>query len=116
MDQPTAMRRGRQVGIGSIAIGAVLLRWPRIGRLGGLDARATRLVALGDLAVGPGLIWGRPRRPWLFARGGGTVGLPALLLRRRTRAGKAIAAGLGAATAADLQLAAALGDEADGGT
>jgi deazaflavin-dependent oxidoreductase (nitroreductase family) len=115
MDQPTATRRGRQVGIGSIAIGAVLLRWPRIGRPAGLDARETRLVALGDLAVGPGLIWGRPQRPWVFARGGVNLGIVVLLLRRRSRVGKAIAAGLGAATAADLQLAAALGADADAG-
>jgi F420H(2)-dependent quinone reductase len=112
MDEQTAMQRSRQVGIGSLAIGVALLLWPRIGRLADLDSRETRLIALGDLAVGPGLIWGRPRRPWLFARGGVNLGIAALLLRRGSRAGRAIAAGLGAATAADLQLAAALGDAA----
>lgn len=96
------------MGIGSLAIGAALLLRPRIGRLAGLDERDTRLVALADLAVGPGLIWGRPRRPWLFARAGANLGIVALLLRRRSRVGTAIAAGLGAATAADMQLAAAL--------
>jgi deazaflavin-dependent oxidoreductase (nitroreductase family) len=108
MDERTATRRSRQVGIGSLAIGAALLSRPRIGRLAGLDERDTRLVALADLAVGPGLIWGRPPRPWLFARAGANLGIAALLLRRRSRIGTAIAAGLGAATAADLQLAAAL--------
>lgn len=106
------------MGIGSLAIGAALLLRPRIGRLAGLDARETRLIALGDLAVGPGLIWGRPRRPWLFARGGVNLAIAALLLRRRSPAGLAIAAGLGAVTAADLQLAAALDrarDDAAGG-
>jgi len=115
MDQPTAMQRGRQVGIGSIAIGAVLLWWPRIGRLSGLGAREIRLVALGDIAVGPGLIWGRPRRPWMFARGGLNVGIVVLLLRHRSRVGKVIAAGLLTATAADLRVAAALGADPAGG-
>jgi deazaflavin-dependent oxidoreductase (nitroreductase family) len=108
MDATTAMERSRQVGIGSLAIGAVLLAFPRIGRVAGLGARDTRLVALADLAVGPGLVWGRPRRPWLFARAGANLGIAALLLRRRSRVGRGIAVGLGAATAADMQLAAAL--------
>jgi F420H(2)-dependent quinone reductase len=108
MDEAKAIGRSRQVGIGSLAIGAVLLAFPRLGRVANLDARDTRLVALADLAVGPGLVWGWPRRPWLFARAGANLGIAALLLRRRSRAGRAIAAGLGAATVADLQLAAAL--------
>jgi F420H(2)-dependent quinone reductase len=109
MNEQTAMQRSRQVGIGSLAIGATLLLRPQVGRLADLDAREARLIALGDLAVCPGLIWGRPRRPWLFARGGVNLGIAALLLRRRSPVGLAIAAGLGAATAADLQVAAALG-------
>jgi deazaflavin-dependent oxidoreductase (nitroreductase family) len=113
MDELTAMRRSRQVGVGSLAIGAVLLAFPRIARIAGLDVRNTRLVALADLAVGPGLVWGRPRRPWLFARAGTNLGIAALLLRRRSRVGRAIAVGLGAATAADIQLVAALPSSAD---
>jgi deazaflavin-dependent oxidoreductase (nitroreductase family) len=112
MDERTAMQRSRQVGIGSLAIGAVLSCRPRLGQLAGLGARETRLVALADLAVGPGLIWGRPRRPWLYARGAVNVGIAGLLLRERSRAGLAIAAGLGAATAADLQMAGVLGARA----
>jgi deazaflavin-dependent oxidoreductase (nitroreductase family) len=109
MDEQTAMGRSRQVGIGSLAIGAVLLAFPRVGRIAGLEARDTRLVALADLAVGPGLVWGRPRRPWLFARGGANFGIAALLLCRRSRVGRAIAVGLGVATVADMQMASALG-------
>jgi deazaflavin-dependent oxidoreductase (nitroreductase family) len=110
MDERTAMRRSRQVGIGSLAIGAALLCRPRIGSVANLDARDARLVALGDLAVGPGLIWGRSRRPWLFGRAAVNVGIAGLLLCRGSWAGRAIAAGLGAATAADLQMAGALGE------
>ncbi len=116
MDERTALRRSRQVGIGSLAIAAALSVCPRrVGRLVGLDPREIRLIALCDLAVGPGLIWGRPRRPWLFARAAVNLGIAGLLLRRRTWLGRGIAAGLGAATAADLQVAAALADEAPAG-
>jgi deazaflavin-dependent oxidoreductase (nitroreductase family) len=116
MDEQTAMQRSRQVGIGSLAVGVAMLLWPRqVGRLAALEPRDARLIGLGDLAVGPGLIWGRPRRPWLFARGAVNVGIAATLLRRRTRSGRAIAAGLGAVTVADMQLAAALRDERAGG-
>lgn len=114
MDERTAMRASRRVGIGSVAIGILLLCRPRIGRIADLEAGETRLIALADLAVGPGLIWGRPRRPWLLARGGVNLGIAALLLRRRARVGEAIALGLGAATAADLRLAAALSPDATG--
>jgi deazaflavin-dependent oxidoreductase (nitroreductase family) len=115
MDEQTAMQRSRQVGIGSLAIGAAMLLFPRrIGRLADLTVGDSRLIALGDLVVGPGLIWGRPRRPWLFARGGVNLGIAALLVRRGSRPGRAIAAGLGAATVADLQVANALGSEAVG--
>jgi deazaflavin-dependent oxidoreductase (nitroreductase family) len=109
MDEPMAMRRSRQVGILTAAIGAGLARWPRLGRVAGLDSRDTRLVGLLDLAVAPGLVWGRPRRPWVLARAGANVGIAAVLLRRRSRVGRAISAGLAVATASDLQIASALG-------
>jgi deazaflavin-dependent oxidoreductase (nitroreductase family) len=115
MDERTALGRSRQVGILTFAIGSVLLRRPRLGRVAGLNARDTRAIALLDLVVAPGLIWGRPRRPWLFARAGANVGIAAILLRRRSRVGRAIAAGLAVATASDLRLTAALGEEASGG-
>jgi deazaflavin-dependent oxidoreductase (nitroreductase family) len=115
MDEGTALGRSRQVGVLTMAIGAALLRWPRLGRVADLEVRDTRLIALLDLVVAPGLIWGRPRRPWLFARAGANVGIAAILMRRRSRAGRVIAAGLAAATASDLQLAGALGEEESGG-
>jgi deazaflavin-dependent oxidoreductase (nitroreductase family) len=109
MDQETAMKRSRQVGIGSAAIGAALLLWPeRLGRLADLDGREARLVALGDLAVVPGLVWGRPRWPWTVARGGVNLAIVGLLIRHRSPRARIGAAALGALTVADLQVAAAL--------
>ena len=111
MDQSTALQRSRQVGFLTFGIGAALMARPRLARVADLDARDTRLIALLDLAVAPGLIWGQPRRPWMFARAGANVGIAAILLRRRSRVGRAIAAGLAAATASDLQVAAALASD-----
>jgi deazaflavin-dependent oxidoreductase (nitroreductase family) len=109
MDQETALQRSRQVGIGSLAIGAALLLWPeRLGRLAGLDSRETRLAAIGDIAVGPGLVWGRPRWPWMVARGGVNLGIVGLLLRHRSPRARIGAIAQGLLTVADLQVAAAL--------
>jgi deazaflavin-dependent oxidoreductase (nitroreductase family) len=115
MDQETAAERSREVGMGSIAIGVVLMLRPGIAKVAGLGAPDARVVALADLAVGTGLIAGRPRRrPWVLARAGANVGIAAVLMRRGSRAGRMIAAGLGAATIADLQMARALPDEGEG--
>jgi F420H(2)-dependent quinone reductase len=109
MDRQTAQQRSRQVGIGSLTIGVALLVWPeRLGRLADLDARKARLIAYGDIAVAPGLIWGRSRRPWMLARGGVNLGIAALLLRQRAPRARAGVAALFLLTAADLQVAAAL--------
>ncbi|HEX4306120.1 MAG TPA: nitroreductase family deazaflavin-dependent oxidoreductase [Solirubrobacterales bacterium] len=113
MDRETAEERASRVGIGSLAIGAVLIAAPRrIGRLADLGVREMRLIALADLAVAPGLIRG-PRRPWMLARAGVNVAIGGLLLRRGTRTGRLLATALGAVTVADLGIAAALAD--DGG-
>jgi F420H(2)-dependent quinone reductase len=114
MDRLSALRRSRQVGVGSAAIGAALLLRPeRLGGLADLDARQARLVALGDLALVPGLVWGRPRGPWMLARGGVNLGIVGLLLRHRSRRARVGAAALALLTVADLQVAAALRDDAE---
>jgi deazaflavin-dependent oxidoreductase (nitroreductase family) len=115
MDRETATERSRQVGIGSIAIGLALMLRPGIARAAGLGERDARAIALADLAVGPGLIVGRPRRPGVLARAAANVGIAAVLLRRGTRPGRAISAGLGAVTVADLQVADALREESGSG-
>jgi deazaflavin-dependent oxidoreductase (nitroreductase family) len=92
-----------------MAIGAAMALWPRrLGRPADLRPVDARLIALLDLAVGPGLIWGRPRRPWLFARAGANIVIATMLLRRGSRLGRAIALGLGVVSLADLQVADAL--------
>jgi deazaflavin-dependent oxidoreductase (nitroreductase family) len=113
MDQETALKRSRAVGAGSTAIGAALLLWPRpLGRLGDLGAAETRLVALADLAVGSGLLYGRSPGSWMLARAGTNIGIAAVLLRQGTPRACLAAAALGALTFADLQVASAAGDEA----
>jgi deazaflavin-dependent oxidoreductase (nitroreductase family) len=112
MDQESALRRSRQVGFGSLAIGAALLLAPRrLGRLADLDAREARLVALGDLAVVPGLVGGRSPRAWMLFRATVNLGIVGLLLRHRTGRGRVGAAALGLATVADLDVVAALGPD-----
>jgi F420H(2)-dependent quinone reductase len=111
MNRETATARSRQVGIGSIAIGAALLLRPGIGKVTGLRARDARAIGLADVAVGPGLIAARSRRPWVLARAGANVAIAAVLLRRGSRAGRAVAAGLAAVTVADLRMAGALRDD-----
>jgi F420H(2)-dependent quinone reductase len=112
MDQETALQRSAQVGIGSLAIGVALLLWPeRLGRLVDLDAREARLVALGDLAVVPGLVRGGPRRRWMLVRGGVNLGIVGLLLRKHSPRARVGAAALGLLTVADLQVAEALRDD-----
>jgi deazaflavin-dependent oxidoreductase (nitroreductase family) len=51
MDQETAAKRSRGVGIGSIAIGVVLMLRPGIAKVAGLGARDVRVVALADLRM-----------------------------------------------------------------
>jgi deazaflavin-dependent oxidoreductase (nitroreductase family) len=112
MDRETALQRSRQVGFGSLVIGASLLYRPKpLARLADLDVREARLVAVADLAVVPGLVFGRPRRPWMLARAAVNLGIVGLLLRRRRSSrARVAAAALGAATVADLQMAGALRD------
>jgi deazaflavin-dependent oxidoreductase (nitroreductase family) len=100
------------VGFGSLAIGASLLYRPkRLASLADLDVREARLVAVADLAVVPGLVFGRPRRPWMLARAAVNLGIVGLLLRRRRSSRARVAAtALCAATVADLQVAGALRD------
>src|SRR6202012_2507439 len=93
---------------------ALMVR-PGIAKAAALGERDTREIALADLAVGSGLLVGLSRRPWVLARAAANVGIAAVLLRRGTRLGRAISAGLGAVTVADLQMADALRDERESG-
>ena len=64
-------RLRRALGWGSVGSGlALLLFAPRIRRLLRLPARSGALRAVGarDVLIGMGLVMGRDRRPWLWAR------------------------------------------------
>jgi len=78
--------------------------------MGLTDPRAARLVGLADLALVPGLLRGRPRWPWLAARGGLNVTIVgyALVTARRNRRAQVAVAALLAATASDLSAMSAL--------
>jgi F420H(2)-dependent quinone reductase len=100
------------VGVGSVAIGAALLLRPRLGSLADLETSETRLVALADLTVGSGLIYGRSPASWMLARGAANLGIVGLLTRHRSPRARIAGAALCVLTVADLRVAAALRDEA----
>ena len=112
MTPDAAERAAVRVGAVTAALGGMLIAAPDRGAaLVGLDdPRVARLLGLADLALVPGLLWGRPRSPWLGAR----VGLNALIVAyavksaRGSRRAKLAVAGLAAATASDLVALSAL--------
>ncbi len=59
------------VGVATLVIGGALVGAPKaVGGPVGLDAQGARAIGLADLALVPGLLAGRPRWPWMAARGG----------------------------------------------
>jgi len=66
-----AERATDAAGVVTVAIGAALALWPaRTAAALGLGSRRgqARAIGLADLALGPGLLLGRPRWPWMAAR------------------------------------------------
>ncbi len=72
------------VGVVSGLAGGGLATFPQlVGPLIGLcNARHSRAVGLLDLALVPGLLWGRPRWPWLAARASVNLPLAVFALRQ----------------------------------
>jgi hypothetical protein len=80
-------------------------------RLAGIDADPLVIRAIGvtDLVLAAGLHFGRPSWPWLVARAASNPAIAAVsLASSRSRRARLLAAGLAAATAADLRNAARL--------
>ena len=116
-DRDTALRSASGVGWATLPIGLVLVAAPgRVGRLLALGDHPAALRTIGalDLALVPGLVAGRPRRPWLLARVALNLGIAAYCVRlvhgeRSTGAMVGVAAML-AASAADSRTIAGLRD------
>ena len=65
-----AERAGIAVGVVTLGVGLALFVAPRrTGEAAGVQAeRGLRVVGLLDVVVAIGVLWGRPRWPWLAAR------------------------------------------------
>ena len=94
----------------SLVLGAGLLIAPAaVGRALGVDSgpRVLRTIGLVDLALAPGLYFGRPQWPWLMARAGSNPLIAAVTVANaRSVRARVIAAGLIGATVMDLRTAA----------
>lgn len=96
-------------GVVTAVAGSALLCAPdRLGPLIGLtERRDAQLVGALDLALSPGLMFGKPQWPWLAARAASNVATAAFALRRaRTdtsvRNARVFSALLAVATVADV--------------
>jgi len=77
-------------GAVTIVAGAALTLFPeRCGKPIGMDSHpaALRRIGVTDLATAPGLIAGRPRWPWMFARAALNAGIAAGAVRYREALG-----------------------------
>lgn len=104
------------IGVGAITTvigGALAARPEEVAAFGGLqDATGLRTVGIADLALVPGLLAGKPRWPWMAARGALNVAIIAFLLGRPDDADtpkrRVIAGALAGITTQDLRMAAIL--------
>jgi hypothetical protein len=84
MTASSAQRMSTTAGVVTVVAGSALLAAPgRLGPVIGLTAtRDARAVGLLDLALAPGLLFGRPRWPWLMARAAGNAATAMFALQR----------------------------------
>ncbi len=110
MDVRTAERIATGVGTATLAIGATLLGFTdRASSAAGLhDRRATQAIAIADLALVPGLLLGRPRWPWMAARGALNLVIATRLATAGTVRARVIAGALIGLTVGDTAVAATL--------
>lgn len=111
-DHPAVRRLATTAGTVTSIAGTALLGAPdRVGPVIGLTSkRDARLVGALDLALAPGLLWGRPRWPWLTARAVSNVATAGFVLRRAAdgssrRNARVFSVALGLATLADARAA-----------
>ncbi|MFC7487648.1 hypothetical protein ACOCJ7_16095 [Knoellia sp. CPCC 206453] len=112
-----ALRSASAVGWVTLPIGLALVAAPaRIGRVLALGDHPAALRAIGalDLALVPGLLVGRHRRPWLVARVALNLGIAAycagLVRSERSKGAMVGVAAMVAASVADSRTIADLGD------
>jgi hypothetical protein len=116
MTPDEARRAAASVGAATLVIGAALVARPdQVRKLARMeDSAGLRVIGVADLALVPGLLAGRPRRPWMIARAGLNAAIVAFLLGRPvdedTVKRRAVSAVLGLVTVQDLRVARALND------
>jgi hypothetical protein len=102
MDQASAQRSAISVGVITLCIGIALVAFPsraaRILRAGDHPA-ALRVIGLSDLALVPGLLFGRRRADWMTARAATNLMIAAYCVRLVRQEG-VLGAKLGAAAMA----------------
>jgi hypothetical protein len=109
-----AKRAAVGVGAATTVIGGALAVAPQqIARRARLqDPTGLRTIGVADLALVPGLVAGRPRWPWMVARGALNIAIAAFLLRRPAGPDRLkqriVSAALLGVTAQDLRVAAVL--------
>lgn len=103
-------RMATTAGVVTAIAGSALLAAPeRLGPVIGLTAkRDAQLVGVLDLALSPGLMFGRPQWPWLAARAVSNVVTAGFVLRRAANPGsrrnaRAFSALMAVATVTDLR-------------
>ncbi|MGE4023105.1 hypothetical protein [Mycolicibacterium sp.] len=109
-EHPAVRRLASTAGVVTAVAGTVLLAVPnRAGPVIGLTIeRDARLVGVLDLALAPGLLFGRSQLSWLMARAVSNVLTAAFVLRRATddpahRNARLFTGAMVLATAADLR-------------
>lgn len=88
MTENAVERLATTAGVVTTIAGTALLVTPaRVGPLLGLAARRdAQLVGVLDLALAPGLLFGRPRSPWLMGRAVSNLATAAFVLARASGA------------------------------
>jgi hypothetical protein len=111
----SSQRSGGEPAVNAVAVVSLVLGLASfiapaaVGRVFGVGSsrRVLRSIGVVDLALAPGLFFGRPRWPWLMARAASNPMIAAVcVMNARSVRARLIAAGLIGATVLDLRTAA----------